>query len=267
MELFLRIYQHLLPKARAWSITIDKFLRQYFEGLTGIGVDTKKFFDDIWQDIFPETTRQIDEWEKEFGLPAIPGASEQERRDRLDATWKATGGQDPRYLQDTLQANGFPVFIHEWWEPGSNPPIVRNPLIYLRPFSNEIFYLNECGELLAQCGELLAQCGETQGDPVGYPLVNIIKESTPELAILCGEVIAECGELLAECGQFFGYTFSDKEYIVPGDPDKWPFFLYIGGETFPSTAGIPFSRKAEFEALCLKICPLHLWLGILVFYT
>ena len=34
---FLRVFKHLLPNARAWRITVDKKLRQFFEGLSGVG--------------------------------------------------------------------------------------------------------------------------------------------------------------------------------------------------------------------------------------
>ena len=76
----------------------------------------------------------------------------------------------------------------------------------------------------------------SQVDPPGYPLVN--KTSS-----------------------------EDTVYVIPADPTKYPYFLYIGAATFPETANIPAARKNEFEQLCLKISPTEQWLGILVTYS
>ena len=171
---FLRVFKHLLPNARAWRLTVDKRLREFFSGLSGVGDSVKTFFDGIWLDIFPETTREIDAWEKQFGLPDT-GITEQQRRDRLDATWKALGGQDPKYIQDTLRANGFDVYVHEWWEPGTEPePGVkqcvtpRNPIMHLRREFTGVSVLVECGEAFAECGEAFAEAGNSLS-PRGIP--------------------------------------------------------------------------------------------------
>lgn len=269
---FLRIFKHLLPNARAWRITVDKKLRQFFEGLSGSGDSVKTFFDEIWFDIFPQSTREIDQWEQQFGLRDT-GITEQERRNRLDATWKALGGQDPRYVQDTLQANGFDVYVHEWWEPGTEPvPGVkqcvtpRNPLMWIRREFTGVSLLVECGEANAACGEPFAEAGNGL-QPPGYPLVNKIFETVADILPLCGETLAEAGEPEALCGNYFEFREILREYIVPKDPSKWPYFLYIGGETFGTLAQVDPKRRDEFEALCLKICPTQQWLGILVEYV
>jgi len=236
--MFLNIFKHLLPNARAWKLTPDKYLRKFFTGLANSDIATgvKTFFDEIFSDIDPQQTRELSAWENQFALPNT-GLTEQERRDRLEATWQAVGGQDPRYIQDTLQAAGFPVYVHEWWIPGTEPAIdspaaatPRNPNLVLTDGS--VVYLNECGEALAECGEALAECGE-RSTLVGYLLVN--KDGTT--------------------------------YTIPTDTAEWPYILYIGGTVFGASATVDASRKDEFEDLCLKICPAQQWLGIIVTYT
>ena len=270
--MFFRIFQHLLPNAKAWRLTIDKQLREFFDGLSGLGTDIKTFYDDIFDDRDPQLTDQLDLWENQFALKNT-GITEQERRDRLSAAWKALGGQDPRYIQDTLQDNGFDVYIHEWWEPGTEPaPGVkqcttpRNPLMWLRRELTGFSLIVECGELTAECGETGAECGNSI-EPVGYSLVNKILETQPDLITLCGEPLAECGEVGAECGNYFQFVETFRNYNVPLDSSKWPFFIYIGGEVFGTLAQIDPKRRNEFETLCLKICPTQHWLGILVTYT
>lgn len=269
---FFRIFQHLLPNARAWRTTADKQLRQFFEGLSDTGSAVKLFFDLIWSDIDPEATRELAQWEAQWGLRDT-GLTEQARRDRLAATWKALGGQDPRYIQDTLQANGFDVYVHEWWEPGTEPGVgtkqcvtPRNPTPYLRREFTGAVLLVECGEPTAECGEPTAECGES-AQPLGYPLVNKVIKTSPDLVTTCGEAVAECGEAVAECGNYFQFRQELQDYVVPSDPTKWPYFLYIGGEVFGNQATVPVTRRDEFEALCLKICPAQQWLGVLVTYV
>ena len=58
----INIFKHLLPNARAWRITVQKQLREFFEGLTGLIDDTKEFHDGVYNDIDPETTREHDMW-------------------------------------------------------------------------------------------------------------------------------------------------------------------------------------------------------------
>lgn len=269
---FLRLYQHLLPDGRAWRTTVDKRLRQFFQGLTVVPDDVKGTADSVWLDLLPDTTDKLADWERQFGLPGSV-VGESDRRQRLAATWRSlAGGQDPRYIQDTLQASGFDVYVHEWWEPTTPPtpgspgnPTARNPLMWLRREFTGVSLLVECGEPQAQCGEAFAQAGNSL-EPRGYPLVNKVFETVPDLLPLCGEFVAACGEVEAACGYFTEYRDVQKEYIVPNDPTKWPYFLYIGGQQFGDLAVVEPKRRDEFEALCLKICPTQQWLGILVEY-
>lgn len=203
----------------------------------------------------------------------IPG-SEQERRDRLDATWKALGGQDPRYIQDTLQAAGFDVYVHEWWEPipgrqnggsidGDVTPVARDPFTYLWDGSSPREFIGS-GHDSAFCGG--DDCfSNSQVDPPGYPLVNKLLEASVSV-IGAGHSLLFSGGINAASGTDT-ISFSRKQYIIPADPTKHPYFLYIGGENFPDVVTIPNSRRDEFEDLCLKICPTEQWLGILVNYT
>jgi len=149
---------------------------------------------------------------------------------------------------------------------GFGNPTPRNPLLYLRREYTGVTLLIECGEALAQCGEVTAEAGNSL-EPLGYPLVNKVPESVKDLLALCGEPAIECGELVAECGNYTEFKEVLKNYIVPNDPTKWPYFLYIGGETFGDIAQVDPKRRDEFEALCLKICPTQQWLGILVEYN
>lgn len=257
---FLNIFKHLLPTGRAWSITVDKRLRQFFQGLSDSLISPMKLFvDQIWQDIFPQTTRELDQWEDQFSLTKNATLTEQERRDRLEATWRAVGGQSPFYIQNTLRDAGFDVYIHEWWE--------------------EVVDVNNiavCGLETSVCDFSTAVCSDKV---IGNAILlrnpfSVLGNVFPAPAVDCGEDFAECGEPDAECGNTFlqtGYLLVNKndntQYLVPNDADKWRYILYIGGVNFGDIAQVPLNRRNEFEALCLKICPAQQWLGLIVEYV
>mgnify|MGYP000070512114 CR=1 FL=1 len=60
--MFIDIFKHLLPNARAWRLTVEKQLRQFFEGLAeGTIGDSKEFLDSVFNDLDPQLTRQLPE--------------------------------------------------------------------------------------------------------------------------------------------------------------------------------------------------------------
>lgn len=262
IDLFLRIYQHLLPRSQAWKIVIEKTLRDFFTGLTVFPAIIKLYYDKIWLDIFPQSTRQLDEWEAEFGL-VIKLEDEQERRNRLDAEWKALGGQSPGYIQGVLRDAGFDVYVHEWW-------------YYANDYAPEIIF----GNLNAVFGAPNAIFGNSSAitrqtrDPRNWidsdhVLVNNIlftkKEYIP--SVVFGNNTAVFGASNAIFGAFSGIVVEKKKYNIPDDPDSWPFFWYIGGVDFGTFANIPIERQAEFETLVLKIKPRQTWVGLFINYV
>lgn len=275
--MFLRLFQHLLPNARAWRLTaINKQLREFFQGLANsLGDPTKTFYDEIWSDIDPQQTRELDLWEKQFGLTTSSALTEQQRRDRLDATWKAKGGQSPRYIQDTLQAAGFDVYIHEWWVPVSEPVVgvlgsatARNPLLYLNDNTGVVEYLSADGAPDMQDGDLAVAMDGATTSPDGYVLVNKIFILDPDF-IGDGDLDMQDGDFDAIDGGLGSgdIIYNLKKYVIQPVPSTYAYYLYIGGVTFPDHATVPGSRRNEFETLCLKICPTQQWLGMLINYS
>ena len=236
-----RLFQHLLPTSTSWNITIDKYLRRFFTGLSFFPDAIKTFVDLIWFDIFPQTTRELDLWETQFGLLNF-GLTDQQRRDRLDAAWKETGGQSPSYIQGQLQARGFNVFVHEWWAPGDEPAVG----------------VKTCVDARDPVALLVAP---------SYPLVNKIPVVVKGFNVLLDDTLSEFGEPDALVGNFDGISITDKIYEVPTDTIKHHYFVYIAAASFPTLANVDAARRDEFETLLLKICPAQLWIGVMVNYT
>jgi len=266
--IFLRIFKHLLPRARAWQITANKNLRKFFQGLADSGEDVKFFVDEVWQNIFPKSTQEVELFEDQFNLSNPTGLTFLQRRDRILAAWRALGGQDPRYIQDTLQANGFDVYIHEWWEPGTEPAIGVNACATPRNPSNVIYdpdFMWTMGNPLINMGNGITNMGGLNPTIVGYLLANNAQMACFNTPNTMGNPQITMGNN-ATMGQVLGITFKRIPVQIPQDSDKWKYILYIGGANFGEIAEIPVQRRNEFETLCLKICPAQQWLGIIVRY-
>lgn len=233
MSLFFRVLSRLLPDALPWRIVAEKQLRKFFEGLAETPEDVKEFADEVLLDAFPETTRQLSEWERQFGLRQ--GTSDEARRLAIDTAWKSTGGQSPRYLQDILRAAGFDVYVHEWWSSGP-PYVARDPRDYTaQPITGSFQCFDGPGAPECFDGPGAPYCNNFLANDPGY-LVNLdlTKRAPPP---------------------------------VPADSSKWPYFIYIGAETFPNRAEVPDWRRSELEALVLKLKPAQQWVVMLVDYV
>jgi hypothetical protein len=247
--LFLRILQHLLPRAQAWRLTIARTLRSFFEGLALQPAAIREYIDLVWEDIVPSTTRLLNEWERHFGLTLTDTSSEPAvtaGRERLAAEWAASGGQSPAYIQGVLHAAGFTdLFVHDWWIGEGPPYVARDPRDYTE---------------LPQVGTY--RCG-SEANPNGVGFVD-------------GPTCSD-GTGGPRCNNFL---INDPGYLVnkdltprapppvPGDPLTWPYFIYIADETFTEDpVVVDASRRDELERLLLKLRPTHNWIVLFVDYA
>jgi len=259
-ERFFKIIKYLLPKSKSFKIYIEKKLSNFFKALTCIPDDFRKYLDEIYLDIFPKTTRQLDEWKNEFGLFFFP-PYENEQRETIDGEWKAKGGQGKDYIQQVLRDAGFDVYVHE-----NIPPV--DPDIFLTSIASMV-----CGGFNAYAGRLDAYAGLTGGELLvnGPIYTNII-----DIASSAGNINMSCGNLKACCRYFEKMEIVDKTYTITNDPDYWGYFFFIGGQATRNInheletidfALIPSGRKEEFKRLVLKLKPAQTWVGLIVTYT
>jgi hypothetical protein len=238
MSLHFRAFEHLVPRALAWRLGLGKQLRRLFEGLVPSFEREREFADDVFNDLFPSTTRELEEWENQYGLEPAPSDIEATRRLALAAEWAATGGQSPAYIEGVLQTAGFDVYVHEWWASGP-PYVARNPHDYTDlPLIGTV-----------QCSELSDQVECSENDLPGQ---------------------GQCDALLANDPHYFVNLDLTRRAPPPIPATNitglWHFFLYIGGETFPDLAVVPVARRAAFERLVQKLKPSQQWIVTLVTY-
>jgi hypothetical protein len=230
----LNLFQHLLPRAKAWSVVAPTRLRQYLAGLAGLANDVRTFVDLVYLDLFPSTTRELPLWQKQFATS--PGGSLAIQRAKVDAAWSIHGRQSPDYLQRAIQAAGFTdVYVHEWWESG--PPFVaRDPRDYTTPAL--------IGYYQAEASSPWEAFDPGPGDP---------------LAPHADDTLAN------DPGYFVNLDLTRRAPPpIPDDPARWPFFIYFAGETFPDPAVVPASRYAELKELISRLVPRQQWCVLIV---
>lgn len=224
-----RTLRLLLPTGDGWRAAVSSELRAWLDGLAGEGDAVRESADLALDDMYPSTTRELALWEDRFGVSSA--GTDELRRQRLAAEWRATGGQSPDYLEGVVQAAGFPLYIHEWWSSGP-PYVARDPRDYTtQPLTGTV----QCGEPLAECGEPDALCNGFLANEPGYIVNEALTDAAPP--------------------------------AVPPDPDTWPYFVYWGGETFDDRVAVPAERRAELERLLRQLNPAHMWIVTLVDYV
>lgn len=222
-------FSRLAPSGHAWKNLPSSALKKVF------GVfDTKlraaaSDLDVTAKDAFAESTTRLATWESELGLRAA--SNDTVRRTALDQALRSTGGQSLQFLQDTLQAAGFNVWVHSSWA-SQNPFVVRDPRAYADPpeYGTELCTDNVDWHQ--------PQCTDTPA--WGQAQMNGIVGGT---------------------NYFDNITLQDT-YLppIPADPNAWPFFLYIGGQVFPQYAQIDMTRFDELRRLICKHRPLRHWI-------
>lgn len=251
------LWKTALPRSRAFNIIVEKTLRLFYQGLS-YPQYYRDLFDTTYKQLDPQVTDNLARWEDQFYLPSS-GVTEQQRRDRLEATWKMTGGQSPAYLQRILRGYGFDVYVHDWWMPDEQ-------ILDLTMGSDDAFMGGENAFMGAQTVEY-----PVPWDPNTllvlpyYPLVNRTSVTQYQQLAMGGEAAFMNGE-----NAFMGSLVKTKSgdfYPIPADPIKWRGFIYVAAETMPNAATVPLERKAEFEELILSIFPADKWVGVIVDFT
>ena len=157
--IFFKVFSYLYPRSKAFRSVVDSSFRKFLKGLSYVPEDLKTYSEAAYMDLFPDTTRELQKWEKGFGLVFTAQYDVPTRRKLLSSFWKInTGGQTGDYLQNILQQVSPDFHVVE------NIP-VRDPrdsnAVYAAVNKNK----NMC------CGNKYAVCGRKLGDSKFIPTV------------------------------------------------------------------------------------------------
>jgi hypothetical protein len=222
MELddFVKVFDRLLPRSRVWNLVFDRPLRRFFHGLSIIPKTIKEYAESILLDAFPQDTDRMSDWTLQFNYPYDLDI------DQLLAEWAQFGGQNPKYFQDILHTAGFVTcHVHEWWIPGSNPVVSRNPI------------------------ELV---------DTSRVLVNDIFRIEKRYKWQFGDGISQFGNTSISFGDYNGYQLVSKIYSTPDIETEYPNYFYVCGPVWPDYAVIPQSKLRYLIQLIFKLKPMHL---------
>lgn len=218
--------RRLLPTGDAWRAAAESSLRKILDGISPTFERAREFSNSAYLDLFADTTRELSEWEAEFGVFPRQGVSVDVRRTVIRGRRSTTGGQSPSYMQATLQAAGFDVYVHECWA-STSPFTPRDPRDYTQA---PLIGTHRCGNPASRCGAPGARCNRFLTNNPGY-----------------WQTLRWAGE---------------APDPVPSDDDYWPFFVYLGGETFGTTFDVLASRWREFQWLVQQIKPSRHWVVV-----
>lgn len=185
--------RRLLPTGDAWRAAYSSAVRKLLDGISPAFERAREFCNSAYLDLFPGTTRELTEWEAEFGVYPRQGANEATRRAVIAHRMADLGGQSPSYLQSVIDAAGFAVTVSECWE-STSPFVARDPREVTQ---NPRIGTHRCGNLASRCGAPTARCNGFLQNETGY-------------------------------WQMLRWT-GEPPSPIPDDEAFWPFFIYIDG--------------------------------------
>ena len=153
---------------------------------------------------------------------------------------------DTRYLSTQSDPEWGNVFggVVDWKDDGSVTPAYIQAKLIERGFTDAVvrewFYVD------GGFNPVPSRCEYLLSNKITYSTV------TPEVAF--GTADVQFNGSTAQMGGA-GITTVGLEPTPVPSVKYWPWFMYV-------SATIPAERKDEFDALILKLRPLHLWIGI-----
>jgi hypothetical protein len=163
---FFEAIKELFPHSRAFEMYADNNKRRLAQGLSALPENIRTEAELAYFDLFPDTTRVPEEWEKAFAL-FFTEAELPKRRSILDSMWKMiSGDQSFTFLELMLQRIDDRIHVVE------NIPL-SNPL------HSGVVILAICGYKTMRCGHKKAVCGYREGHQAFVPTI-IQNEATTE---------------------------------------------------------------------------------------
>lgn len=231
---FFDTLRHLLPRGRAWRMVVDRALRRYLKGIADYADTVRLFIDEVRDDLDPALTRDLNEWEQEFGIGAA-GTVDQ-RRARLQGSWSDGRGQSPAALQDQVREADFDVCIHSWWTDDTSPRTAYDPRnVAQAPLVGTV----QCSVLSDQ-----PQCHDGAAATADWPQ-------------------PQCNAFLANDPKYLVNSLLDEKPppAIPADSSLWHQFLYWSGSRYVREvpAVVEGVLRTEFERLIQKLKPAVAW--------
>ena len=153
----------LLPQSSMFPRVLNnlgKFFRALDEELDEL-IDAAN---NVYLDMIPSETENLEAWADQFSLPTATVEA-------LEAVWKEHRDMSPQHIEDRLTEAGYTVEVFDWWVPGSEPKVPRDPeeaeyFLVDGKLVPDVFHQMRIGDSIARCGDSRARVGyQVWGDP------------------------------------------------------------------------------------------------------
>lgn len=146
MSNFFDAVKLLFPRSRAFNFTIDSNKRKLIKAIAVLPEDIRREMEQVYFDMFPETSRCVDDWEKVFAV-VFSSKELEKQRNVLAALWRINkGGQSAVFLESILQNIDKDILVVE------NVPISN-------PRQKNVVFVVVCKNKIMCCGNKKAVCG------------------------------------------------------------------------------------------------------------
>ena len=245
---FFPTIQKLLPKGRAFRLPFENDLYKFHQAQAKEPERICDFYVDVRDSGLPPNipSDALDDWETFLGLLANSNLTDAERNERALGKLTAVGGQGPDYIQDQLQAAGFPVFVYE-----NNPTAGARTYITL---SNDTGI--ESNDFLSGDFTDRLNPNAVPGDLLANP--PIWENEKDYIGCQSNDINIESNDFLS--GEFTETLLIEFEYQISADSATFIFYWFIAGPGgIFDTIDLPADRQNDFESLVYQLKPAHTW--------
>lgn len=160
MSNFFDAVKLLFPRSRAFNFTIDNNKRKLIKAIAVLPEDIRCEMEQVYFDMFPETSRCVADWEKVFAV-VFSSKELEKQRNVLAALWRINkGGQSAVFLESILQNIDKDILVVE------NIPVSN-------PRQKNVVFVAVCKNKIMCCGNKKAVCGYRIGDGGFLSLIHI----------------------------------------------------------------------------------------------
>lgn len=254
----------LMPKGEiAWQGMTSGSQREITDGISVQGERDRENGKKILKDFYPLTTTLFREWEETYGLPTGELLTDEQRKNRLNETWRRISPATFDGMNKIYELSGIPVVARPL-QPGEDPRDLIAGGATVKEF------LTVTGT--AKTGQLseFSRCGAFTIIP-GIDGIGVIADGRPgtvskKYITVCKT--SRCGQLStsSRCGNFEGNKITPPLVTIPSDPVWWPL-IYVVESPLGDIAQIPEELKDAFIFLTLKNKPNFMWVITRVEYV
>lgn len=221
MSVFFDAIKLLFPRSRAFNFTINSDKRKLIKAIAVLPEDIRHEMEQVYFDMFPETSRCIEDWEKVFAV-VFSSKELAKQRNVLAALWRINkGGQSAVFLESMLRNIDANILVVE------NTPVSN-------PRQRSITNVAVCGNKTLCCKNVKAVCGYRVGDENFLP--SILRNDVSELYSIKNDP------------RFWAYCYFICRRVVRNNKNE---ILYV------EKIQIKKEFRNYIEYLILKIKPVH----------